>query len=115
MATGKLPPLPRRLLGRPGHLGRNVARAARDIYRWIAPRLSRVGRSPECPRPLTNGARYCRQQYDPATTRSDLETVELMRDAYPHWKFSQIASGGPMAPLTRPDLTNPLIAQFLDH
>jgi hypothetical protein len=35
-------------------------------------------------------------------------------DTYPHWKFCQIASGGHMAPLKRPDLTNPLIAQFLD-
>jgi hypothetical protein len=32
------------------------------------------------------------------------------RGAYPRWKFSQIASGGHMAPLTRPALTNPLIA-----
>jgi hypothetical protein len=100
-------------------MGRHVARAARDAYRWLAPQLSRVGRRPDEPATLDEWGSLLPTAtmfaYDPASTRAVLETVELMRCAYPHWKFSQIASGGHMATLTRPDLTNPLIAQFLDH
>ena len=52
--------------------------------------------------------------YDPGTTLPIRETVELLRGAHPHWMFREIASGGHMAPLTRPDLVNPIIAEFLD-
>jgi len=52
--------------------------------------------------------------YDPATRRSILEAVELFRRAHPHWTFREITTGGHMAPLTRPDLINPIIADFLD-
>jgi hypothetical protein len=52
--------------------------------------------------------------YDPGTTLPIRETVELLRGAHPHWTFREIAGGGHMAPLTRPDLVNPIIAEFLD-
>jgi pimeloyl-ACP methyl ester carboxylesterase len=50
-----------------------------------------------------------------ADTRSALrEMVELIREHYPHWSFAEIQAGGHMAPLARPDLVNPVIADFLD-
>jgi pimeloyl-ACP methyl ester carboxylesterase len=52
--------------------------------------------------------------HDPGTTLPIRETVELLRGAHPHWTFHEIAGGGHMAPLTRPDLVNPIIAEFLD-
>lgn len=50
-----------------------------------------------------------------ANTRPALrEMVDLLRESFPHWKFVEIVTGGHMAPLTRPDLVNPVIAAFLD-
>ena len=40
--------------------------------------------------------------------------ADLMRDAFPRWRFEEIPDGGHMAPLTRPDLVNPMITKFLD-
>ena len=40
--------------------------------------------------------------------------VELLRQSFPRWQLTEIGSGGHMAPLTRPDLVNPVIARFLD-
>lgn len=48
------------------------------------------------------------------TVRPIREIVELMRSRCPAWRFEQIAEGGHMAPLTRPDLVNPIVASFLD-
>jgi pimeloyl-ACP methyl ester carboxylesterase len=42
------------------------------------------------------------------------EMTEVLRLAFPHWQFHELATGGHMAPLTRPDLVNPLITAFLD-
>ncbi len=48
------------------------------------------------------------------TVRPIREIVELLREACPAWRFEEVADGGHMAPLTRPDLINPIIAAFLD-
>lgn len=48
------------------------------------------------------------------TVRPIREIVELMRDGCPAWRFEQIADGGHMAPLIRPDLVNPVVSAFLD-
>jgi pimeloyl-ACP methyl ester carboxylesterase len=50
---------------------------------------------------------------DPRTRRPIREIVELLAQACPHWSF-QAMSGGHMAPLTRPELVNPLVRRFLD-
>jgi pimeloyl-ACP methyl ester carboxylesterase len=39
----------------------------------------------------------------------------LLVAANPSWRLHDIASGGHMAPVTRPDLVNPLIARLLDE
>jgi pimeloyl-ACP methyl ester carboxylesterase len=36
--------------------------------------------------------------------------VKLLAEQYPDWRLHEVPSGGHMAPLTRPDLVNPLIA-----
>jgi pimeloyl-ACP methyl ester carboxylesterase len=43
------------------------------------------------------------------------EIVALMRAAGAPWRFEQVAGAGHMAPLTRPDLVNPLLAALLDE
>lgn len=50
--------------------------------------------------------------HDPATVRPIREIVELLR-ASTRWRFETIAEGGHMAPLTRPDLVNPIVEKFL--
>ena len=47
------------------------------------------------------------------TRRSLREIVEIFAEENPHWSFAHVAEGGHMAPLTRPDLVNPAIEQFL--
>ena len=37
-----------------------------------------------------------------------------LRRARPDWSYAEIACGGHMAPITRPDLVNPLVASFLN-
>jgi hypothetical protein len=49
------------------------------------------------------------------TKRSSREIVEILSLAGAGWDFARIAEGGHMSPLTRPELVNPVIAQFLDH
>jgi pimeloyl-ACP methyl ester carboxylesterase len=50
-----------------------------------------------------------------ADTRAPMhEIVNLLAKAYPHWGMHEVSSGGHMAPLTRPDLVNPLIAAVID-
>ena len=39
----------------------------------------------------------------------------LLAEANPSWRLHDIACGGHMAPLARPDVVNPLIAQVLDE
>jgi pimeloyl-ACP methyl ester carboxylesterase len=49
-----------------------------------------------------------------ADTRLALrEIAGLFQDACPHWTFVTIPGGGHMAPLTRPDLVNPVVKRFL--
>lgn len=49
-----------------------------------------------------------------ADTRMALrEIAELFQDACPHWSFATMPACGHMAPLTHPDLVNPLIDGFL--
>lgn len=42
------------------------------------------------------------------------EIVKLLAWAYPEWTVHEVASGGHMAPLTRPDLVNPLVRAIID-
>jgi hypothetical protein len=37
-----------------------------------------------------------------------------MQREVPSWKFHEVAAGGHTAPITRPDLVNPLIGKILD-
>jgi pimeloyl-ACP methyl ester carboxylesterase len=48
------------------------------------------------------------------TVRPIREIVELMHEGCPAWRFEQINDGGHMAPLTRPDLINPIVSSFLE-
>ena len=50
---------------------------------------------------------------DPATRRPIREIVELLAGACPHWTFRSLPGGGHMAPLTRPELVNPVVRGFL--
>ncbi len=51
---------------------------------------------------------------DAATRLPIREIVALFGKTCPHWTFHTIAEGGHMAPLTRPELINPVVRQFLD-
>ena len=48
------------------------------------------------------------------TRRPIREIVELLADACPHWTYAQIPEGGHMAPLSRPELINPIVKRFLE-
>ncbi len=51
-----------------------------------------------------------------ANTRlSTRALAELLRREYPRWHFHEIESGGHTAPITRPELVNPVIAGILDE
>lgn len=50
--------------------------------------------------------------YDENTVRPIREIISLMRSGT-SWKVTSISHGGHMAPLTRPDLVNPMICDFL--
>jgi len=51
---------------------------------------------------------------DPATRRPIRAIAEILAGACPGWTFHDIPAGGHMAPLTRPDLVDPVIRAFLD-
>jgi pimeloyl-ACP methyl ester carboxylesterase len=51
---------------------------------------------------------------DSATRAPIREIVDIFAEACPHWSFRSIAEGGHMAPLTRPDLVNPIVREFLE-
>ena len=51
---------------------------------------------------------------DPATRRPIRAIAEILAQARPDWTFLDIPAGGHMAPLTRPDLVNPMVRAFLD-
>ncbi len=42
------------------------------------------------------------------------DTIEVLREAFPRWSFVEVGEGGHMAPLSRPDLVNPVLSAFLD-
>lgn len=50
---------------------------------------------------------------DPNTVLPIREITAILRRACPMWKYQEIAGGGHMAPLTRPELVNPLVEAFL--
>jgi pimeloyl-ACP methyl ester carboxylesterase len=50
---------------------------------------------------------------DPHTVRPIREITALLRQACPAWTYREIAAGGHMAPLSRPDLVNPIVRSFL--
>ena len=51
--------------------------------------------------------------YDPKTARPLREIVELLRDGT-SWQFKTLPECGHMAPLSRPELVNPIIQDFLE-
>ena len=50
---------------------------------------------------------------DPNTVLPIREITAILRQSCPMWTYKEIAGGGHMAPLTRPDLVNPLVKAFL--
>jgi pimeloyl-ACP methyl ester carboxylesterase len=48
------------------------------------------------------------------TRHSTRAVVGLLRRQYPGWQFHEIAAGGHTAPISRPDLVNPVIGKILD-
>jgi len=50
---------------------------------------------------------------DPETVLPIREIVAIFRQACPGWSYTEVPGGGHMAPLTRPDLINPIIGAFL--
>jgi pimeloyl-ACP methyl ester carboxylesterase len=51
---------------------------------------------------------------DRGTRRPIREIVAIFAEACPHWSFRTITGGGHMAPLTHPELINPIVREFLD-
>ncbi len=52
---------------------------------------------------------------DKATRLTIREIVRIFEAACPHWSFRFIAEGGHMAPLTHPQLINPIVRGFLEQ
>jgi pimeloyl-ACP methyl ester carboxylesterase len=53
---------------------------------------------------------------DQATRLPIREIVDIFAKACPHWSFSfhSVGEGGHMAPLTHPNVVNPIVREFLD-
>jgi pimeloyl-ACP methyl ester carboxylesterase len=51
--------------------------------------------------------------YDPGTVLPIRKIVDVLRRTDSQWTYSEVPGGGHMAPLTRPDLINPVVAAFL--
>ncbi|MDZ4253276.1 MAG: alpha/beta hydrolase [Sulfuritalea sp.] len=51
--------------------------------------------------------------YSSGARRASREIVQLFAEKCPNWSVVRIAEGGHMAPLTHPDVVNPLITRFL--
>jgi pimeloyl-ACP methyl ester carboxylesterase len=49
-----------------------------------------------------------------APKRPSHEIIELLTQARPAWRVTQLSDGGHMAPLTHPQLVNPAVRAFLD-
>jgi len=52
--------------------------------------------------------------YAADTRLPSLALAELFRREIPSWHFHEIPTGGHIAPISRPDLVNPIIAEILD-
>jgi pimeloyl-ACP methyl ester carboxylesterase len=50
---------------------------------------------------------------DPNTVRPARELTEIFRGACPQWTYREIPAGGHMAPLTHPELVNPIVSSYL--
>lgn len=50
---------------------------------------------------------------DPNTVLPIREIIALLRRSCSAWTYKEIAGGGHMAPLTRPEIVNPLVCDFL--
>jgi pimeloyl-ACP methyl ester carboxylesterase len=50
---------------------------------------------------------------DPSTVLPIREITAILRRSCPLWTYKEIAGGGHMAPLTRPELVNPIVRSFL--
>ncbi|MFT5134007.1 MAG: hypothetical protein ACI9SC_002480, partial [Gammaproteobacteria bacterium] len=47
-------------------------------------------------------------------TKKSIEGIyEVFQELCPHWEYRQVDEGGHMGPVTRPDLVNPIILDFL--
>jgi pimeloyl-ACP methyl ester carboxylesterase len=51
---------------------------------------------------------------DPSTVLPIREIAAILRSSCPEWAYAEVAGGGHMAPLVRPDLINPIVASFLE-
>ena len=51
---------------------------------------------------------------DPGTVLPIREITALLRRSCPDWAYNEVRGAGHMAPLTRPDLINPLVGSFLE-
>ena len=51
--------------------------------------------------------------YDPDTVLPIREIAAILRQSCPAWTFQEVPGAGHMAPLTRPNLINPLVSSFL--
>ena len=51
---------------------------------------------------------------DPNTVLPIREIMAVLRGSCPGWAYKEVTGGGHMAPLTRPDLINPIVGSFLD-
>jgi pimeloyl-ACP methyl ester carboxylesterase len=51
--------------------------------------------------------------FDPAGVAPPREIAEILRRYCPGWTFAEAPGAGHMAPLTHPDLVNPLVCSFL--
>jgi pimeloyl-ACP methyl ester carboxylesterase len=52
--------------------------------------------------------------FDPAGVSPIPEIAAILRRCCPGWTFVEVRGAGHMAPLTRPDLINPLVCSFLE-
>jgi pimeloyl-ACP methyl ester carboxylesterase len=50
---------------------------------------------------------------DPKTVRPVREIAAILRSACPDWVYREVSGAGHMAPLTHPDLVNPIVRGFL--
>jgi pimeloyl-ACP methyl ester carboxylesterase len=50
---------------------------------------------------------------DPRTVLPIREITAVLRRSCPGWAYKEVPGAGHMAPLTHPDLINPLVASFL--